>query len=816
MNVLKLEDVREDLINYLKSRSLLPVIGSGFTVNEKALNGIVPSGETFKNHMLNELKTSKKLSNEDINHISNLSFSEICSFYENDDFISKERRIAYYKNNFSAVVLPENKKGILEIDWPYIYSLNIDDAIENALNLRRVIVSNRDVYDNAFKEKCVIKLHGDVTELITYPNSDCLIFSKSQYALSIRKNYSLLTKLENDFKNQNIIYIGCSLTDEIDLLSISSVPFSNDGIHKIRRFYFCLEEPKVIEKQKLKQFNITDIILINDYNDIYTELNKIWVEAKKISSDELGLYCNIPVLKLKQSDDNEKYFYYGKLLHNKKENKINIPFYFIRRTIIHEIKKELMNNNLILLEGGALSGKSYLLTEIYEEEKSQLVFLFDSSTKIRQSSFEKLIKKENILILFDIGSLNREQFDYILNAISVLNKKNTKIIINLSFDRSDLLGLVKLKLINKEIDETYIKKIRIPNFFDSNELFYLNKLLPQINIPVFFEKRSIVDNVIITHKEMSKGKYSKKEIKISSYKDLVVFILLMTKEKIYSYDQVKFSIEKECYLINTRLPEVMEEIETVLIEKDSEELSNYKYILNAKIWLQNELTNFAKNKENYTIIQDAYLYIVERIMNEKGDNLLNSRENYREYILFDSINNIFVNRHKENLPLILSIYEKLNTKLSNDYQFLHQFSKGLFMISLNENDPAKKEKCLDDARGKIIIAESLVNKVIENKTLKKEDIYRNIITLDHMRFTKSLILCEIAKVNKYKDPDLVLEVIEILYNILIVTSTSDTFMQGSERSKIVNELLINAKGFDLQRDVKKKISELLTYMMSYK
>ena len=114
------------------------------------------------------------------------------------------------------------------------------------------------------------------------------------------------------------------------------------------------------------------------------------------------------------------------MLHNKKENQINIPFYFIRRTIIQEIKKELINNNLILLEGGALSGKSYLLTEIYEEEKSQLVFLFDSSTKIRQSSFEKLIEKGNILILFDIGSLNREQFDYILNAISVLNKKNTK------------------------------------------------------------------------------------------------------------------------------------------------------------------------------------------------------------------------------------------------------------------------------------------------------------------------------------------------------------------------------------------------------
>lgn len=320
--------------------------------------------------------------------------------------------------------------------------------------------------------------------------------------------------MENDFKNQNIIYIGCSLADEIDILSISSIPFSNDGIHKVRRFYFCLEEPKIIERQKLKKFNITDIVIIKNYDDIYTELYKIWLEAKKISTDELNSYCNIPVLKLKQSDNNEQYFYFGKLLHNKKENRINYPFYFIRRTIIQKIRTDLINNNLILLEGSALSGKSYLLAEIYEEEKSQLVYLFDSSTKIRQSSFERLIQKENVLILFDIGSLNREQFDCILNSVKLLNTRNTKIIINLSFDRSDLLGLIKLKLINREIDETFIKKIRIPSYFDSKELEQLNKLLPQINIPVFFENRSIVDNVIITHKDMNRGKYSEKKIRL--------------------------------------------------------------------------------------------------------------------------------------------------------------------------------------------------------------------------------------------------------------------------------------------------------------
>ena len=52
MNIVEFNDIKDDLINYFKSKSILPVIGSGFTVGEKAYNGSVPSGESFKNHMI--------------------------------------------------------------------------------------------------------------------------------------------------------------------------------------------------------------------------------------------------------------------------------------------------------------------------------------------------------------------------------------------------------------------------------------------------------------------------------------------------------------------------------------------------------------------------------------------------------------------------------------------------------------------------------------------------------------------------------------------------------------------------------------------
>ena len=70
-------------------------------------------------------------------------------------------------------------------------------------------------------ENCLFKVHGDVVDYCKYTDSMCYIFDNKEYAQSIKQNIFILNKMHHDFTFNNLIFIGCSLTDELDLLSLS-------------------------------------------------------------------------------------------------------------------------------------------------------------------------------------------------------------------------------------------------------------------------------------------------------------------------------------------------------------------------------------------------------------------------------------------------------------------------------------------------------------------------------------------------------------------------------------------------------------------
>lgn len=75
---------------------------------------------------------------------------------------------SYLLNNFTKVELSQVKKNFLSLQWPYIYTLNIDDGIENNGDYT-VVYSNRPVDEAIFDHsRCVIKLHGDVNEIFVF------------------------------------------------------------------------------------------------------------------------------------------------------------------------------------------------------------------------------------------------------------------------------------------------------------------------------------------------------------------------------------------------------------------------------------------------------------------------------------------------------------------------------------------------------------------------------------------------------------------------------------------------------------------------
>ena len=153
-----------------RNHSLQIILGSGFSSGEKAENGYVPNGSEYKNMMLSVLKKNTDIPTDFHSKLEQYQFKDVAEYYEDDQYVSINDRKRYYNDNFTNVKLSAEKRKILKIDWLYVYTLNIDDAIEKNSDYE-VVYANRPVDETIYdRKKCVIKLHGDVHDIITYKN----------------------------------------------------------------------------------------------------------------------------------------------------------------------------------------------------------------------------------------------------------------------------------------------------------------------------------------------------------------------------------------------------------------------------------------------------------------------------------------------------------------------------------------------------------------------------------------------------------------------------------------------------------------------
>lgn len=324
MDIVSFSDIYDTFTKNLKRNMVIPIIGSGFTLNCEAKNGKVPSGKNYQEYMIDSLCNKFEELNETKGEMYKESFSKIAELYiKQIDDIDKRN---YFVSNFTDVKIQEkNKIDFLKIEWPYIYTLNIDDAIEKNSKFNHTICcNNENVIESVFDEfNCVIKLHGDVNNLINYGNYNSIIFSSKQYATSLESNKVLLNKLNHDALYQNLLFIGCSLNDEIDILTV----LPDERCECVTSRYLCfVGEPTKLESMKYESFGITHIVKFNSYDDIYQRIYKSWVETQKIATDDLDNYKSFIV---EQSDDsfetNKSFFLYGKSLVDK--NKITLPHF---------------------------------------------------------------------------------------------------------------------------------------------------------------------------------------------------------------------------------------------------------------------------------------------------------------------------------------------------------------------------------------------------------------------------------------------------------------------------------------------------------
>ena len=126
MEIVRFSQIRDEIISNMRREMLIPFIGSGFTRNCNSIRGRVPSGEDFRTYMISKISEVMRLPESDKEKISTESFSSISEIYHFS--VPTNEQEAYLKNNFTKVELEKNKVDLLSLPWPYIYTLNIDDA----------------------------------------------------------------------------------------------------------------------------------------------------------------------------------------------------------------------------------------------------------------------------------------------------------------------------------------------------------------------------------------------------------------------------------------------------------------------------------------------------------------------------------------------------------------------------------------------------------------------------------------------------------------------------------------------------------------
>lgn len=193
------------LSNCFSNNNLIPIIGSGFTVGcQTKARKRVPSGTQLSDKMIEMIVEEKKLTVDKKEKLKLKKFSEISDFFFNDEWVDKERRNKYLIESFDGVELDSQKKGFIrDIKWPYIYTLNADDAIENCSEYKVALPYDVHLSFESKNHPTLYKIHGDIQYEMRHEVSR-LIFKRSDYLTSLESNRRMLELLQLDFKEKNM------------------------------------------------------------------------------------------------------------------------------------------------------------------------------------------------------------------------------------------------------------------------------------------------------------------------------------------------------------------------------------------------------------------------------------------------------------------------------------------------------------------------------------------------------------------------------------------------------------------------------------
>lgn len=517
------QDTKEFFIRAFNKNNLVPILGSGFSAGMPTKHKKkIPSGTELKEYMIKVIYEHRKdfakvdLSTQNFSWISEQFFK--CNM---------EAIVDYFYKNFTGVeFIGINKNKFLnEIAWPYIYTLNIDTAIESSDNNWEVFYPNNDFLDyTVLNKKKLYKIHGDINHFCKTKNIDDLIFSESQYMKSLYTNSQFHNMLATDCNGKNLIYIGCSLDDEIDIkYSVISDSNKNNAPIKARRIYVTSSdiESDPIKMENLKRFQITHYIKLentNDYELFYEFMVNCYNESLKESKMPIEHY-EITKIKTLENDRELNIQYLINLLPKIDYTK---PSYFIQKDNFDF--NSLDTQKINIFTGRRFSGKTLFAYNIIEYFEDRKKYFISSNETIADNNLISLISEHNSLIIFDTNSITEDQLTTICNKYN--DKKNkTNIICIFINNFDDIINIIPY------LNQVKIHELNFKGYLTDEENKDINSKLSKLGILKFNNRLTILDNTLRIANKLHENYLN--TYAIESKKELILLIWLAVNKKIY-------------------------------------------------------------------------------------------------------------------------------------------------------------------------------------------------------------------------------------------------------------------------------------------
>lgn len=448
IQVLKQTEGIEQLLRFALDNRLIPIFGSGMTAGASSGSKRVPDGKTATDLMKNLiLGEHSDLTKDDI---SSWDFNKAAEHFY--DLVDTPKRDIFFRDYFSNVKVNDYRANFFRLQWPRAYTLNVDNGIENSAKFYPVI-PYKEIKKEADKLRLLYKLHGDASHEIVYKENS-IVFSSNQYikAIKDRRNKSIYNALTRDYTQNNILYCGCSLTNEPDIeFFVSTIKrnLTSGNIRAILKDY----EPSTTEKLDLLKYGINEVIIVDNYRLFFetfcAEMKKkaAHMEAKKYR------LINPTIINI-ESRDFALQFLSKNTFFDEEKNEFTISKMKTLRTCVQEIEKELNINSSVVIKGRRFSGKSMVLMMLCSTYKAFTVYFFPSDTTIDSDVLKDILTTaSNSIFLFDSNSLSNNSYLMIAHASTSLNLRNNRIVIAVNSNDSYIINNLQSGFI--EIDSDF-------------------------------------------------------------------------------------------------------------------------------------------------------------------------------------------------------------------------------------------------------------------------------------------------------------------------------------------------------------------------